>query len=348
MQFLIINFKSKIMQNTFSHFAGIDVSKHKLDVCLLHQDQRTSVHSIFSNTREGFSKLSKWIASQAISKEQVLFCLEHTGIYTMPLCLFLSKYSFSFSIVPALEVKRSIGVKRGKSDKVDAKAIAMYALLRKDIIELYHLPDRKLLKLKHLLTHRTLLVKLHTALQLSVKEREDFLEKEVLTITTRQSKELLKSIECKIKKTEDQILSLIKEDEQMKELYTLLLSIPGVGPITAVQLLVHTRLFTLFENARKFACYSGVAPFEHSSGKSLKTTPRVSHLANKKMKTLLNMAVLTSLKKDSQLKAYYERKLSEGKNKMLIINNLRNKLIQRIFATIKRKTPYVLTMQYAA
>ena len=229
---------------------------------------------------------------------------------------------------------------------MDAKAIARYALLRKDVIQLYSLPEKKLQKLKHLLTHRALLVKIYTELHLSVKE-ENFFEKDIIALTTKQSRELLRSIATRIKKIEEHILSLINEDEKMKQLYDLLLSIPGVGFVTAAQLLVQTRLFTLFENARKFACYSGVVPFEHSSGKSLKGVPRVSHLANKKMKTLLNMAVLTAIKKDHQLKAYYERKVREGKNKMLVLNNLRNKLIQRIFATIKRKTPYVLTMQYA-
>lgn len=334
------------MQNTFSHFAGIDVSKHKLDVCLLYQDQRSFIHSSFVNNEKGFSELSEWIQLQVTDKDQVLFCMEHTGIYTMPLCLFLSKQGFSFSVVPALEVKRSIGMKRGKSDKVDAKAIAMYALLRKDVMQLYSLPEKKLQKLKHLLTHRALLVKIYTELHLSVKE-ENFVGKDIVALTMKQSRELLKSIATRIKKAEEQILSLINEDEEMNRLYNLLLSVPGVGFVTAAQLLVQTRLFTLFENARKFACYSGVVPFEHSSGKSIRGVPRVSHLANKKMKTLLNMAVLTAIKKDHHLKAYYERKVQEGKNKMLVLNNLRNKLIQRIFATVKRKTPYVMTMQYA-
>jgi transposase len=335
------------MQNTFSNFAGIDVSKCKIDVCLLRHDQSTCLHSSFANDVKGFAELSKWITLQVQSKDEVLFCMEHTGVYTVKLCLFLSNHSFQFSMVPALEIKRSIGMKRGKSDKVDAKAIAMYALLRKDVIQLYSLPEKRLQKLKHLLTHRALLVKIYTELHLSVKE-ENFLEKEITAVTTKQSKELLKSIQARIKKTEEHIICLIEGDKKIKQLYDLLLSIPGVGFVTATQLLVQTRLFTLFENARKFACYCGVVPFEHSSGKSLKSVPRVSHLANKKMKTLLNMAVLTAMQKDHQLKAYYERKVAEGKNKMLVLNNLRNKLIQRIFATIKRKTPYVMTMQFAA
>lgn len=348
MQFLFITLKSKIMQNSFSHFAGIDVSKNKIDVCLLRTSQSESDHNTFINSVQGFKQLIKWIGSKVGDIQEVLFCLEHTGMYAMPLCLFFSKHSLSFSMVPALEVKRSVGVKRGKSDKVDAKAIATYAMLRKDTISLYSLPENKLLKLKDLLTHRALLVKLRTALTVSLKERQEFMEKDITTLATKQSKQLLKSIQLKVKAAEDEILYLVTQDQQIKEVYDLLLSVPGVGPIIAVHLLVQTRLFTIFENARKFACYSGVVPFEYSSGKSLKSVPRVSHLANKKMKTLLNLAVLTAIKRDPELKFYYNRKVAEGKNKMLVLNNLRNKLVQRIFATVKRKTPYVLTMQFAA
>ena len=196
------------MQNTFSHFVGIDVSKYKFDVCLLHHNQHVCLHCSFVNDEKGFTELSKWITSQVVDKNQVLVCMEHTGIYTMPLCLFLSKHTYCFSMVPALEVKRSIGMKRGKSDKVDAKAIAMYALLRKDVIQLYRLPEKKLQKLKHLLTHRALLVKIYTELHLSVKE-ENFLEKEIVALAIKQSRELLKSISTRIKKTENHILSLI-------------------------------------------------------------------------------------------------------------------------------------------
>lgn len=84
------------MQNTFSYFAGIDVSKLKLDVCLLQQDQRSFLHSSFANSEKGFSELSKWIQLQGADKDQVLLCMEHTGIYTMPLCLFLSKHALVF------------------------------------------------------------------------------------------------------------------------------------------------------------------------------------------------------------------------------------------------------------
>jgi len=88
------------------------------------------------------------------------------------------------------------------------------------------------------------------------------------------------------------------------------------------------------------ACYAGVAPFEHRSGTSVRSRTRVSHLANKPLKSLLHMAALSAMQYNKDLQAYYERKVAEGKSKMLVINAVRNKLITRIFACIRDNRKY--------
>ncbi len=123
---------------------------------------------------------------------------------------------------------------------------------------------------------------------------------------------------------------------------------PGVGPQTAINLIVTTRCFSTFENWRQLACYAGVAPFEYRSGTSIRGKTKVNHIANKKLKSLLNMAALSAKRHDKQLKEYYERKIQEGKNGMSVMNALRCKIISRVFATIKRETPYVDFLKYSA
>ena len=117
-------------------------------------------------------------------------------------------------------------------------------------------------------------------------------------------------------------------------------SVTGVGPVVAVNILVTTDEFKKFETPAQFACYSGVAPFEHTSGKSIRGRSRVSHLANKKIKTLLNLAARAAITAKGELREYYLRKVAQGKNKMSVLNAIRNKIIQRIFCVIKRGTPY--------
>ena len=108
-----------------------------------------------------------------------------------------------------------------------------------------------------------------------------------------------------------------------------------------------TKGFTAFDNARKLACYAGVAPFPYQSGTSIKGRTKVNHIADKKLKSLLNMCALNAKKHDYQLKKYFNDKVEKGKNKMLVLNNLRNKLLHRIFAVIKRQMPYVNIHGYA-
>lgn len=74
---------------------------------------------------------------------------------------------------------------------------------------------------------------------------------------------------------------------------------------------------------------------------SIRSKRKVSHRANKDLKTLLHLAALAVIrKKDSDLKRYYVRKVEEGKSKMTVINNIRAKLIARMFGVIKNNTHY--------
>ncbi|WP_029038028.1 transposase, partial [Salinimicrobium xinjiangense] len=91
---------------------------------------------------------------------------------------------------------------------------------------------------------------------------------------------------------------------------------------------------------RKFACHIGVAPFSFHSGTSQRSKNKVSHRANKKLKTLFHMAALSAIKMKGELRDYFERKIAEGKNKMTVVNAVRAKLINRIFALIRENRQY--------
>lgn len=147
---------------------------------------------------------------------------------------------------------------------------------------------------------------------------------------------------------EDKIKQIIQSNEDLQKQVTLIKSVPGIGNQTSLYFIIATKGFTAFQNWRKFACYSGVAPFEYSSGSSIKGRTKVNHLADKKMKSLLQMCAMTSMKYDAQLKEYYHKKKTEGKHSMLILNNIRCKLISRVFAVINRQTPYINTYKFAS
>jgi transposase len=82
-----------------------------------------------------------------------------------------------------------------------------------------------------------------------------------------------------------------------------------------------------------------VAPFKDESGKK-KKREKVSHKANKKMKKLFHLLAMSAIRIKGEMKQYYERKLAEGKNKMSVLNAIRNKIILRIFSCVKNKKCY--------
>jgi transposase len=272
--------------------------------------------------------------------------MEHTGWYTLELCCFLQDQQLAFALYSPLHLKRSLGLARGKNDRVDAQRIAHYTFLHRHALKPTQLPSASLLKLKNLFAFRERLVKTQTSLKQTTQDLKDTAHLVDNKFIIKQSEKQLKLIKQQIEQTEKQIEVAIKEDDQLQNSLRLLCSIPGIGLVTAVALILATNNFTAFDDSRKFASYCGVAPFEHTSGTSIRGRTKTSHLANKRIKTLLSNGAATAIQFDEELRNYYQRKLKEGKPKMVIINAVRAKLINRAFATINRGTEYVVLKQY--
>jgi transposase len=101
-------------------------------------------------------------------------------------------------------------------------------------------------------------------------------------------------------------------------------------------MIVETGAFRDFDSARRFCCHAGVAPFKYDSGSSVRSRSKVFSRADKSIKALLHMAALSAaIRMKGKLNDCYLRKVAEGKNKMLVINAVRDKLVMRMFAVIK-------------
>ncbi len=329
----------------FKHAIGIDVSKDTLDV-VCHP---SSTYIKVSNNKVGFKQILSW-SKKLLGKElgQTLFCFEHTGIYSLELALYLEGEQLSFAVESPLSIKRSLGLKRGKSDKVDAREIAHYAYLRREELKQYKIPSDHIRKMHVLLTQRDLLVSHRAALKNAQGEQRNILpigENKVLFDVYQQS---IAHLDKQIGKVETALKALIASDGQLRKLFRLITSIKGIGDVIAYYMLVYTDGFTQFETWRQFACYCGIAPFDHESGTSLKSKKQVHQMAHRKIKSLLFLAAATAIQFDPELKAYYERRIGEGKNKMYTLNAVKNKLVARIFAVVKRETPYVQMHLHAA
>lgn len=324
---------------------GIDVSKLTLDA-FIHTTQQ---HGKFNNDEAGFKKLIKWVFKDSqFKKVEVYFLLEHTGKYAIEVVNYLSKKSFLFNRIPALVIKKSMGIVRSKSDKLDAKVIAKYAYRLRDEIKetgTFNLNIQQLQSLTGLMEN---LVKKRAGLKSSLKENQCIpILKEIKSLTSIP-KRLIKQLNVEIKNLQKEIFEIIKNDENLSKIYKLITSIKGIGPKTAIQVIIYTEGFTKFLNARKFASFCGIAPFQNQSGTSLKGKTKVSNYANKKLKKLLHMCARSAIQHCPEMRQFYNRRIGMGKHSMSTINVVRNKLVSRMFAVIKRGTPYVDTYKYAA
>jgi len=332
--------------NQFINAIGIDVSKKTLDV----YDQLHQIGTQLPNNSAGFKDLLRWIKkSHAGETSNVLICFEHTGMYSLPLAIYLTQQKHLYAMVPGLEIKRSLGIRRGKNDRADAIAIARYAYQRREEIKIYHLPSSKILEVKSLLSLRQKMVIQRAGYLATKREMKAFLKivKMSSTVFDVQDK-LIKELNTQVDKVEQQIKEIINEDEHLKKTFDLVTSVKGVGLVLGATMLVYTNCFTAFTEWREFACYCGIAPFGYRSGTSIRGKTKVSRLANKKIKALLSNAACTSIQFNPEIKLYYQRRLAEGKHKMSTQNIIRNKIVARVFAVVQRGTPYVDTFRFAA
>lgn len=302
---------------------------------------------VIANDQKSIKKFVSALHKKHGGVSNILFCLENTGLYTMPLCYELQSAGADYWVVSGLEVKRSKGISRGKTDKADSLNIAMYAVSHLHLLKLSKLPEADFAELRLLLSEREKLIKAIHMFR-GCKECNGFVPKNILKATLANNTATIKYLNKQIQNIDALLDDVVQRNKIFKKQVELLQSIPGVGRQTAVSMIAYTQAFTLFKNHRQFACYCGVAPFEYQSGSSIRGKTKVSPIANKKMKTLLNMAALSARKCDTEMKIYYERKVAEGKNKMLVINNLRSKILSRAFAVINRNSPYVNTLKAVA
>lgn len=313
---------------------GIDISAETLDLCLKTGDGET--FEVIENEIPAIKKFFKKFKNY----DEIVVAMENTGRYNWNLYEVLEQFTFSVYVLNPLHLKKSMGLMRGKNDKIDAERIAHFIERNAQDCELWQPSSEAMKKLKVLLTERKSKVKLKTSLLQQKKNYKSItgigLDKMLLKINEQE----IKMLNEHIKFLEQEMEKVIKSDAELNAKSLLMQSIPGVGKVLTWMVLAKTDNFQMIDSARKLACYSGVVPFDHQSGTSLKYRPKVSPFADKTLKSTLHLGAMSIIKLENDLAKYYQRKVSEGKNKMLVLNNVRNKIIHLIFAVLKSGRKY--------
>lgn len=332
--------KDKVMKNLF---IGVDFSKEKIDVALISatglQETAPRAFMEFKNNKSGYGQLVKWVKgnSNCQDESQMLFCGENTGGYSTGLCNYLYGKGFDMWLENAKSIKDASGIRRLKTDRADASMIAEYAMRNHDKAVLYKPLGKSLSQLRELFLYRQMVVRQRCSFEVRRSEKNLTTEKSrAKTVISQNERHLITEMNKAIAKIDLEIKNLIKSDDELKDVYTIVTSVPGVGTQNAVCLMIFTDNFRRFDfNARKIACYYGIAPFGKDSGTSVHTDPHVHFMANRQLKAILTQAALSAATHNPLIRDYYTRLLERGKKKQVAMNNVKNKLIHIINAMVR-------------
>jgi transposase len=318
-------------------FVGIDISKLTFDASVYGEN----LHLSASNDNTGFKALLAWLKKHGYDIKQCWFTFEYVGYYEYRLVQFCAAKGVKFTRVSGLEIKRSMGITHGKSDKADSKRIAKYAFEKQESISPEKVASVIVFELKKLFSQRDSFIQVRKTFTVHISEWKHKLNLKDTDPFLRKFKSMLNLANREIEKVEAEIVTLINSDIELQTNYNLLTSIPGIGFVNAVATLIYTENFSKFTDPRKYASLCGVAPFENSSGTSLKGKPHVSFYSHKNLKSYLSMGARSSVVYDPQMKAFYKAKTEKGKHYGVILNAVRFKLILRMFAVVRNQNPYV-------
>lgn len=324
----------------FVFFIGIDISKNELDFAV-RRGKELLFHCEIANTPAAINAFLKELNKlPGFNLSIAVFCMEHTGIYNNHLLACLHKKKANICLEAASQIKKCLGNVRGKNDKVDSIRIAEYAYTQRENLRMWA-PKREIVQqLSHLSAARSRLLKAKKMLSTPLNEAEAFVSKTIAKQTIKACSSTLNAITADLKRIEKEINKIISSDEELHRIFMLTTSVCSIGNVIATQVIISTNEFKDINNAKQFACMGGMAPFVEESG-IFKGKGRVSHMANKKIKTLFHMAALVAIQYDPELKQFYERKVNQDKkNKMSVLNAVRNKLILRIFACVNQNRKY--------
>lgn len=322
------------------YFIGVDVSKATLDWAVF-DGKTTAFQTQSANSPAAIRATIKLMkALPGFTVTESVCCLEHTGIYGAHLLSSLNKLKLSIWLESSLQIKKAGGLQRGKNDAIDAVRIAEYAFRFRDKMCLWQPPRPVLQKLAALSALRQRLLRVRQQLQQPIQEQQGFVEKSLQKQLANNCQASLKAINTDLASAEKQIDKLIQSDERLKELFSWITSVSGVGDAIATEVLVSTNEFKAINDPKKLACHAGVAPFEYRSGSSVRGKTRVSQHARLQLKSLFQLGAMSAIHMKGELQIYYQRKVAEGKNKMLVLNAVRNKLIHRVCSVVHRQQKY--------
>ena len=310
---------------------GVDVSKLKLDVCVLRPEGKP-LHKEFRNDPAGFSKLSRWILSLDVSSEH--YCMESTGSYSDALAHFLAEAGHAVSVENPARIKHfGIGIGRiQKTDKADALTIATYCKMTSPPLWRLSAPEVRELV--------ALLRRLQSLQELLNQEENRLKEPGLIAEVRRSLTQTVRFLKSQIQRLRAQIDDHVDKHPGLSADKELLESIPGIGPMAALWIMAELPHPKQFASAQAAAAYAGLAPMERRSGTSIHGRTRISKAGKRQLRRALYMPAVSARRWNPIVKDLYDRLLARGQSKMAAIGACMRKLLMLAYGVLKSRQKF--------
>jgi transposase len=309
---------------------GIDIAKESFEACLMIAGNTWQEQ--FDNTPAGFKQLQRWMSKHM--SEKVHACMEATGQYGESLAEFLYQEGFSISVVNPARIKAYANSKlrRNKTDKADAELIAIFCLREQPA--LWSPPPASFKDLQALVRH-------YEDLQAVLQQEKNRLKSGgTHPIILGDLREHVAYLERCMQRIRQTIREHIQAYPELKKQQELLLSIPGIGEITASKLLGEIRDVCAFEDARQLAAYAGVTPRNFVSGTSVHKKSRMSKTGNANLRKALYMPAISAKHHNPIVRVFCDRLLKSGLRPKEVIGAAMRKLLHLVFGILKSGKPF--------
>lgn len=319
----------------FNLIVGIDFSKDTLDIQWRRTDSPAPTHHAFANSAKGIQELFDLLISLEPTTTGILICGEYTGTYMDKFSVAVQSLECTFWPVHPMVIKSyRLDLQRIKNDKVDAGKILEFAFNHQHKAIHFTHKDWHTSQLKDLFRLKKQLTRVQTQFK-NFKHAQS--QQAFCNIMASSVYDQMISL-CKqyIDKCEKEIKALVKQLPQVYNMYKILLSIPGIGPGTAVHLLAVSESFQKIKSYKAFACFIGIAPFEYASGSSIRKRPKVSKKAYKSIKADIHQGAMSVIRKGLLFYEYYHKMKALNKPHLWIMNSISNKIAKLAFDLIEK------------
>ena len=320
---------------------GVDVSKDDVKVALsnLTTDYHVVVRSTrtFSNTNKGFQELQNWLKGKTEPTLPAHFTMEATGVYYEGLAYFFYERGYCLHVVLANYAKKygqSLGIK-SKTDKLDARTLAQMGLERE--LRVWQPVSPSLLGLKQLTRERDALVCNRTAAanQLHAYRHQGKPNKDSIARTVKH----ISFLDRQVKEIESEITKFVNRDKDLKTKMKYLLSIPGVGLLTAAVIVAETNGFAAIESIKQLTSYAGLDVRIAESG-TWKGKSKISKRGNSHIRKALFMPSLSRKTHDPTTNRFYERLKEKKGIGMIATVAVERKLLGLMYSLWKKEEMY--------